>query len=165
MNPTLSERARRRSKQFYWRVHPPTPFGMTAEQPSSLIANGGAGTPAPAGTPEPGAARTLNPDSPQRLLLELLLVFLDGWFALAELLNPWLARLAARARLKASLPLLALAQFAPCGAALSNQRVGLLGPGPAGPGLPPGPLGPGPAPGAPRLEPAGCPAAGPGPGR
>ena len=165
MNPTLSERARRRSKQLYWRVHPPTPFGITAEQPSSLIASGGAGTPAPAGTPGPGAARTLNPDSPQRLLLELLLVFLDGWFALAELLNPWLARLVVRARLKASLPLLALAQVVPSGAALSNQRIGLLGPGPAGPGMPLGPLGLRPVPGGPGLGPAGCLAAGPGPGR
>ena len=154
MNPTLSQRSQRRSKQLYWRMHPPSPFGLPVELPSSLIANGGAAPPVPVPAPAPATpkehASTLQVVRPQILLLELLLVFLDGWFALGELL---------------SLLLPALGELALAVAALKNQRIGLLVPAAPGPGLPPGLLGLGPAPGAPGLEPAGCPAAVPGPGR
>lgn len=151
MNPTLSERALRRSKQLYWRMHPPSPFGLPIELPFCLIANGGIAPPGPGPTPaapEHHGSR-LQVDRPQILFLELLLVFLDGWFALGEML---------------SLLLPGLGELALAVVALKNQRIGLLVPAAPGPGLPPGLLGLGPAPGAPGLEPAGCPAAVPGPG-
>ena len=93
MNPTLSERARRRRQQVSWRVHPPTPFALPAEPELTLPvlevpALAAAEPMAPAALQL--SARPSASGGPLLLLLELLLVLLDGWFALGELLAPWI---------------------------------------------------------------------------
>ncbi len=93
LNPTLSERARRRRQQVYWRVNPPTPFALPAEPELTLPvlevpALAAAEPMAPAALQL--SARPSASGGPLLLLLELLLVLLDGWFALGELLAPWI---------------------------------------------------------------------------